>query len=357
MSLPAYKTEFDISISLTIYNTYYFPRSTNREFQLRNLSGDTEEAQIAQARRIMDEVALELHYLTGFGIDKGIVRAGSKKIAETIYPELKPKVDKLDFQALLFQFSQARTYAWTKDNLTKWYISEDEVRSGWQKVIKPVHQTQTLRLPAIVLMQEHNGYMSFFRQFSSLKHKRKRSNYGFSVTYDRNDPVFNRFMNRFQEVGNLAFGDRNYFNAENGYIHIEGRKWPPSKTKPDKIPRKSRLASQPSDNTNYVYIIQAGRTHLYKIGKSNDPQARLDSLQTANPHKLKLLHVFKADNASAAEEELHRLLHHNRQAGEWFMVAPQERAILTAIQRFELNQFWIDGKGINPNELFIFNHD
>jgi hypothetical protein len=317
MNPYAYKTEYDLSITFTIYNTYYFPRSTNRQFQLRNLSGDTVGIQVEHARQIMDEVAAELYYLTGFGIDKGVIKTVSQKITEITYPELQPKLDKVDFQALLFQFSQPRTYAWRKGNLTKWYISEAEIKNDWQKTIKLARKAQSFRLPAIVLRQERDGYMSFFRYLFPLKRKRKRNSYGFSVTYDKNDPIFTRFMSRFQEAGNLAFGERNYFYLGNSYVSIEGRPWPPSKAQTKAQPRfKSRLASQPSDNTDYVYIIRAGRTNLYKIGKSNDPQARLNSLQTANPHKLKLLHTFKADNASAAEEELHRLLHHRRQAGE-----------------------------------------
>ena len=104
MSLSAYKTDFDISLTFTIYNTYYHPRSTNRKFQFRNLSGDTVEAQADHARQIMDEVAAELYYLTGFGIDKGVVKTGSTKVIEMTYPEFRPKLDKADFQALLFRF-------------------------------------------------------------------------------------------------------------------------------------------------------------------------------------------------------------------------------------------------------------
>jgi hypothetical protein len=51
------------------------------------------------------------------------------------------------------------------------------------------------------------------------------------------------------------------------------------------------------------------RKDIYKIGKSDDPGSRLRSLQTASPHTLKLAHIFKADNASAAEESLHEVLH------------------------------------------------
>ena len=109
----------------------------------------------------------------------------------------------------------------------------------------------------------------------------------------------------------------------------------------------------PVDNTEYVYFIQAGRTQAFKIGKSDDPQGRLDSLQTANPHKLKLVHTFKADNASTADEELHRLLHSQRMAGEWFNVSKVQQQVIDSIQQFEQGQFWIGDDGVELNELFV----
>lgn len=195
--------------------------------------------------------------------------------------------------------------------------------------------------------------MSFFGYWEPLKRKRKKSVLNFLVRYDQDDPIFKRFIGRFSKESHLAFGERNYFLSDESNLVIEGRRWPRPKAKPKKGPRKSRLATLPVDNTEYVYFIQAGRTQAFKIGKSNDPQGRLDSLQTANPHKLKLVHTFKADNASTAEEELHRLLHSQRMAGEWFKVSKIQQQVIVSIQRFEQGQFWIDSDGVEPDELFV----
>ena len=92
--------------------------------------------------------------------------------------------------------------------------------------------------------------------------------------------------------------------------------------------------------------------HAYKIGKTNDPEGRLQSLQTASPHKLKLLHAFRADNAAAAEEELHRLLHSKRLEGEWFRLTVLEKDVLVSVERFEGKKFWIDGEGLEAKQLF-----
>ena len=97
MNLPASTTDHNLSISLNIYCTGYFPATTQRSFSLRNLKGDSLEQQTDQARQLLDKVATELHYLTGFGIDKGVVKAGSTKLTEVIYPELKPRLEKMYF--------------------------------------------------------------------------------------------------------------------------------------------------------------------------------------------------------------------------------------------------------------------
>lgn len=110
----------------------------------------------------------------------------------------------------------------------------------------------------------------------------------------------------------------------------------------------------PVDSTEYVYFIQAGRTRTFKIGKSNDPQGRLISLQTANPHQSKLVHTFKADNASAAEQELYRLLLGQRMTGEWFNITKVQQRSIASVQRLEQGQFWIEGDGIEPDKLFVF---
>lgn len=119
-----------------------------------------------------------------------------------------------------------------------------------------------------------------------------------------------------------------------------------------KPPRKSRFATQPTDNTDYVYIIKITGQNIYKIGKSNDPQGRLNKLKTSNPYKIKLVHTFKADNASAAEETLHELLHHVRMEGERFNIPHSQIQRLIMIERFEHKYFWINNQAIDPMDLF-----
>jgi Meiotically up-regulated gene 113 len=65
-----------------------------------------------------------------------------------------------------------------------------------------------------------------------------------------------------------------------------------------------------------VYVIRIGDDGPCKIGSATDPVRRLRHLQTGQPQRLRLLHVFRG----GAEEEaaLHRRFAAVRISGEWF---------------------------------------
>lgn len=71
---------------------------------------------------------------------------------------------------------------------------------------------------------------------------------------------------------------------------------------------------------SYCYMIQKGYGSV-KIGVSDDPQARLKSLQTGNHGRLYLIASFPFDSrmqAEAMERELHARFTEDRLKGEWF---------------------------------------
>jgi hypothetical protein len=73
---------------------------------------------------------------------------------------------------------------------------------------------------------------------------------------------------------------------------------------------------------DYVYVI-AGTHGLVKVGISTDPVARLATLQTGSPDRLRI--AFTAPgygNAFTIEQEAHVILAQHRVAGEWFNVTP-----------------------------------
>ena len=69
-----------------------------------------------------------------------------------------------------------------------------------------------------------------------------------------------------------------------------------------------------------IYFVQAGDDGPIKIGTSNNPESRIDSLQTANPNKLKILHI--GPGKRTREKAIQRHFHHLSISGEWY--CPEE---------------------------------
>jgi len=67
---------------------------------------------------------------------------------------------------------------------------------------------------------------------------------------------------------------------------------------------------------DHLYFIQTSNQGMIKIGRSINPEKRLKQLQTGNPFKLKLIHVFY--NEGNKEKFLHEELKTFRLKGEWF---------------------------------------
>ncbi|KAL6714048.1 hypothetical protein ACLMJK_008542 [Lecanora helva] len=71
-----------------------------------------------------------------------------------------------------------------------------------------------------------------------------------------------------------------------------------------------------------VYLIKMENTTFYRIGMSLDPDFRLRSLQTGNPHPLSLLNAQFVQDMRSAESRLHRKFEEycvsNPNVREWF---------------------------------------
>ena len=345
--IDPYSVINDISITLVIYDNWQ--QTTRRAFSLRNLSGRMAEEQIAHARQIMDEIAVELHYITGLGIDKGVIRVKQKKVSENLYPDLRPHETVRYFRyGVNIRFYPVFTYQWQKGNKKTWGGTADMIEDGWEVHKTNQNKKESFRLPVNPAFNRQDGLFFSYRG----PKKKGRKVIGWHIHYDREDLIFQRFIARFYDTGNLSFGEKQCWAGASRYVEISDTFWTLPKTNYSKAPRKTQIASQPTDNTDYVYIIRMGQTKFYKIGKTNDPQGRLASLQTASPYKLKLLHVFQADNASAAEEALHAKFHSSRLEGEWFKLTDDERKILLSVEKYQNHGFIVDGVEIRIGNLF-----
>jgi hypothetical protein len=77
-----------------------------------------------------------------------------------------------------------------------------------------------------------------------------------------------------------------------------------------------------------VYFLHAEDTNLVKIGWTADLDRRFDQLQTACPHKLRLLGVHIGPRE--VETIYHRDLAPYRQQGEWFFLTREMRRFVMA---------------------------
>lgn len=86
----------------------------------------------------------------------------------------------------------------------------------------------------------------------------------------------------------------------------------------------------------YVYFIKAsGSRAMVKIGKANEPEARLAELQTGCPDKLKLLASIRCKSdkhAEYIEKQAHRSFRKYRSRGEWFHYAPEIRQLISRVR-------------------------
>ena len=62
----------------------------------------------------------------------------------------------------------------------------------------------------------------------------------------------------------------------------------------------------------YIYVMEmikpGTRSEWYKIGASINPKSRLKTLQSGNPHRIKLVNTFRVSNCKAAESALKKNL-------------------------------------------------
>lgn len=84
-----------------------------------------------------------------------------------------------------------------------------------------------------------------------------------------------------------------------------------------------------------TYLIKDTKTGLIKIGRSENPQKRLFSLQCGNTNKLELIHVIDAN----IEQKLHYKFAHKRLRGEWFNVELGE--VVSYVESMDLSAYQV----------------
>lgn len=75
-----------------------------------------------------------------------------------------------------------------------------------------------------------------------------------------------------------------------------------------------------------IYLIQSLENGYYKIGISNNPNKRVEQLQTGNSSPLKLIETYQSEFAHQIEKTFHRRYSHMNKNGEWFDLSISEEA-------------------------------
>lgn len=85
-----------------------------------------------------------------------------------------------------------------------------------------------------------------------------------------------------------------------------------------RIEKSQKKTSRPG----YVYLIRADNG-MYKIGKAVNVDNRIHEFGVKLPMKTELIHSFKSNDYTAAEQELHRRYADLREHGEWFSLTSE----------------------------------
>ena len=291
-----------------------------------------------EARHLIDEIARELHYLSGHGIYSIEVISDDFSFVLSYKDELIPYDDRMsyfcyqlkcwigetkDFKGIYFTFPRVDAFIPLSNN-TGWYetrIQFLQIRRGRYYMdydsSNPIIQSfcKKLFLPSFVLLP-------FMKEFEPLRFHREilKNSQIFDVgKIHKRFMTYNKFQHRMKK-------------------EKEEKRLQKKIKQAGMIPKEQRKKEKP----NQVYVIQMmddGELVTCKIGVSKTPKKRLTSLQTSNPHKLEIAHTFPAEQAAEAETRLHERYDYAHVNGEWFRLTKEQMAELTQIVGYEQGKF------------------
>lgn len=73
----------------------------------------------------------------------------------------------------------------------------------------------------------------------------------------------------------------------------------------------------------YIYVMKAP-DGLYKIGRTQNPQARVKELMSVSPVPLELYRLFYSVDYIFFEHVLHEMFEEKREHGEWFRLSQED---------------------------------
>jgi len=88
----------------------------------------------------------------------------------------------------------------------------------------------------------------------------------------------------------------------------------------------------------FVYIAHSVGKH--KIGRSKQPENRIEHFDTQMPVEVQEIHRFEADDYHKAENLLHNFFEEDRTSGEWFDLSNSQLSAIKNIDYFESDSFY-----------------
>lgn len=83
----------------------------------------------------------------------------------------------------------------------------------------------------------------------------------------------------------------------------------------------------------FIYLIKDNVTNYYKIGISDNPNKRLQTLNSSNPNKLQILYTKQMNEAREIEKYLHNEFRKYKIAKkEWFKFEENDKLIIHQIE-------------------------
>lgn len=302
----------------------------------------------AHLRELLDDIAREMNYISGYGIWS--IKVKAEQLIYTVdYRELcKPyMLDIVPHVHDEFWFSLRFTVGRSHSSITRFIIPRLNVMED--KIIKYDPNDNLLRIRTV-------PYGS--------RESRKRAKSRYYLYFDSENPILNSFLRRISADGELEPQTSTQWhpidNVNHTYIswwHLPNSQITLYKIKKlrerkEKEERKRKQLEKSGiiyadrakkKKADQVYLIKMDDDSLaepvYKIGISNAPGKRLQTLNTSSPFALTIVHKFVADPALEAEAQLHLRFQDNRLSGEWFRLSKEQLVELKKIVGFEKGAF------------------
>lgn len=92
-----------------------------------------------------------------------------------------------------------------------------------------------------------------------------------------------------------------------------------------------------------IYLLKCENEAYYKIGITKDIEKRINTLQTGNPEKIKIISTYDSPLANKIEKTLHNIYSHLKMNGEWFNFSIKEELEFQEIcKTIEKNLIYIE---------------